>query len=388
MKKNLLKSNKILRVSTVALFVDAHLNSQIKMMISSGLNISVATSDEALSKPIEGIIYFSVEIPREINIFKDFFALIKLYRLFRKENFYIVHSTTPKAGLLCAIAGKLARVPTRIHTFTGQRWVTLTGFKRKVVKLSDKIIGYCTTICYADSHSQKSLLVIENIISADKIKVIGKGSIAGVDLKRFNPQNYSFFDREALKARLNIPGDATVLLFVGRVAKDKGILELVEAFNKVFVENENLYLLVVGPQELNKHELGVDFSQNSSNNILFTGYTDCPEKYMSISDFLCLPSYREGFGTVVIEAAAMGLPTIGTNICGLSDAIVDNETGILVSKESSYELSLAIKRLVADKKLVKKLGFNARERAVRYYSNDYVNQLVINDYFKYLKIDN
>lgn len=378
------KYNKVLRVSTVAFFVDTQLNSQIKKMVSSGLNVSVVTSDIELGKPIEGVDYYSISIARNISLLKDMRSLIILYNLFRKNKYGIVHSTTPKAGLLCAVAGKLAGVPIRIHTFTGQPWVTLSGFKREIVKLSDKVIACNTTACYTDSHSQKEFLVSEGIIRSNKISVVGKGSLAGVDLKRFNLENYSCESRKLIKKNLGIPDDATVLLFIGRITRDKGVFELIEAFNNITSKNAGLFLLMVGPQELAEDNRGPKFFDSLNSNIIFTGYTDEPEKYMAISDVLCLPSYREGFGTVVIEAAAMGLPAIGTNIYGLSDAIVDGETGVLVKVKSVVELTLAIEKLISDNKYLKELGFNAKKRALEFFSSDKVNNLVVDEYLYFL----
>ncbi|MBE0471432.1 MAG: glycosyltransferase, partial [Methyloprofundus sp.] len=179
-----LSNIKIARVSTVAFFIDTQLHSQISMTVQSGAEVSVIASEPSLNRPIDGAEYFSIDIPREINPLKDLLALVKLWWLFRKQKFDIVHSTTPKAGLLCALAGKFAGVPIRIHSYTGQPWVTLSGLKRKVAKLGDWVIGCLTTACYADSDSQKAFLVSEKLVSVDKLSVIGKGSLAGVDVKR------------------------------------------------------------------------------------------------------------------------------------------------------------------------------------------------------------
>lgn len=375
--------SKVLRVSTVSSFVDAHLSEQIRVMIKAGFSVSVATSNCSSCKPINGVTYFNIDIPREISLFKDILALIRLYRLFKVERFSVVHSTTPKAGLLCALAGFLAFVPIRIHTYTGQRWATLSGIKRKIVKFSDKIIGYCTTSCYADSQSQRLFLIAEKIIAPNKLTVLGEGSISGVDLARFNSVAFHASDRDKLKGELGIPNNAFVLLFVGRLSIDKGIVELIEAFNEASAAlDKELFLILVGPHELSIDELGLFANSPSSSNIISIGYSSVPEKYMSISDILCIPSYREGFGTVVIEAAAMGLPAIGTNICGLSDAIVDGKTGLLVNKQSSFELKNAIIKLVDNKDFLEVLSLNAKKRVVDFYSSDFVNGLVVDEYMK------
>jgi glycosyltransferase involved in cell wall biosynthesis len=382
-----LSNVKIARISTVAFFIDTQLHSQISMTVKSGAEVSVIASESSLNRPIDCVEYFSIDIPREINPLKDLLALVRLWRLFRKQKFDIVHSTTPKAGLLCALAGKFAGVQIRIHSYTGQPWVTLTGIKRQVARWGDWIIGSLNTTCYTDSDSQKAFLVSEKLVSSNKLSVIGKGSLAGVDVKRFNLERFSGAERYAIKESLGISQDAIVLLFVGRIVKDKGVVELVEAFKKVIAEHKssNLYLLMVGPQELSTDELDIVPNSAVNQKIIFTGYTDVPEQFMAVSDVLCIPSYREGFGTVVIEAAAMGLPTIGTNIYGLSDAIIDGETGLLVEPKNVSELMQSLDNIIHDDALRNTLGKNAQTRALRDFSNEVVNRLVIEEYVALLK---
>ncbi|KXJ59712.1 MAG: glycosyl transferase family 1 [Alteromonas sp. Nap_26] len=382
-----LNNVKVARVATVAFFIDTQLHSQINLTVQTGAKVSIVASEPYLNRPIEGAEYFSIEIPREINPFKDLLALLKLWRLFRKQKFDIVHSTTPKAGLLCALAGRIAGVPIRIHSYTGQPWVTLTGIKRQVAKWADRIIGFLDSACYADSDSQRAFLVSEKLVPSKKLSVIGKGSLAGVDVNRFNPERFSKAECDLIKESLGMPSNAIVLLFVGRIVRDKGVIELVDAFKKIIADQrvKSIYLLMVGPQELSKEELCITPESEVSQRIMFTGYSDVPEQFMAISDVLCIPSYREGFGTVVIEAAAMGIPAIGTNIYGLSDAIVDGVTGLLVKPRDLLELTQALEKITHNKELRIKLGENARRRVLRDFSSEVVNQLVIEEYAALLK---
>ena len=371
---------KLARVSTVSFFIDTQLHDQIKMTIASGADVSVIASEPALNRPIDDCKYFSIDIPRQIHPAKDMIALIKLYRLFRDQQFDIVHSTTPKAGLLCALAGIFAGIPIRVHTFTGQPWVELSGAKRILSKLADKCIGIFNTACYADSVSQKEFLISKKIIKTSKISVLGRGSLAGVDVQRFNPGEYSEVERSMIKQSLQIPVNSIVLLFVGRIVRDKGAIELVKAFKDTFTNDPNVYLLFVGPQELSLSDLGIGVDTALKNRIKFTGYTDTPERYMSISRVLCIPSYREGFGTVVIEAAAMGIPAIGSNIYGLSDSIIHGETGLLVKPKHSVELAKALHKLVYDTELCCQLGQSAQIRVLEYFSSTIINQKIIREY--------
>ena len=374
----------IIRVSTVVFFVDTQLHSQIQYLINSGAKATVIASESSLNREIDDCNYVSIEIPRSINLVKDIIALFRLWRVFRSNKFQIVHSTTPKAGLLCAVAGKLAGIPIRLHTFTGQPWVTLNGTKCFLAKSADKVIGLLNSHCYTDSNSQKQFLIDQSIVSSTKLSVLGEGSLAGVDTRRFSSSRFSEDNRRAYKAELGIPLGAMVLLFVGRIVVDKGVVELVRAFEELINQNSNVHLLMVGPQELTESELGIGEKSNLKNKIVFTGYTDIPEKYMSISDLLCIPSYREGFGTVVIEAAAMGLPAIGSNIYGLSDAIVDGSTGFLVEVKHIDKLRGAILYLLENDTVRKKMGLAAQLRANTQFSNTVVNQLLVEEYISLL----
>lgn len=375
-----LKNIKLARVSTVIFFIDTQLNDQIKSILASGADVAIVSSEPKLNRPIPDAKYYSIEIARQLNLKKDLIALFRLYRLFKKHQFDIVHSTTPKAGFLCALAGFFAGVPIRLHTFTGQPWVTLSGRKQKLAIFADKFIGIFNTACYADSLSQKKFLVSKKIIKSNKISVLGKGSVSGVNFRKFNSKKCDKNICNKIKRSLKIPIHSIVIVFVGRIVKDKGAIELVKAFYSAFSDNPNIYLLFVGPQELSLKDLGVNANSSLKNRIRFTGLTHTPSSYLSISNFLCLPSYREGFGTVVLEAAAIGIPTIGSNIYGLSDAIVHGETGLLVEPKKIGELVAAMRKLVYDNKFCRKLGKNAYNRARNHFSSTKVNQKVILEY--------
>lgn len=384
-----LKNIRIARVSTVPFFVFTQLRSQLEALATSGAEVCIVTSNDELGNNVQKIkdcSFKPVSIPREISLLSDLKALFKLWLLFRKERFDIVHSTTPKAGLLCAIAAKLAGVPVCIHTFTGQAWVTMTGLKKRLVQQSDKLIAKLNTMCYADSFSQKEFLVNNRIILKDKIKVIGSGSLAGVDIERFSLR-FTEEEKIKFKASLNIDESAKILLFVGRVTKEKGIFELLEAIKHTLQQGHNIVLIVIGPFEhKNEQEVRLVAEQSCSDRVHFMGFKESPENYMAITDILCLPSYREGFGTVVIEAAAMQVPTIGTNIYGLTDAVVNGKTGILVEPRNASQLADAIEKLIVDDVLRNKLGQQAKERAVNEFSSKKCDELLIQEYQTLLKI--
>jgi glycosyltransferase involved in cell wall biosynthesis len=373
----------------VPFFVIAQLKTQIEELVKLGALVTIVSSNgsELLAgQPIACANWKTIEIARSIHPLKDLLALMQLYWFFRQTGIQIAHSTTPKAGLLTAIAGKLAGVPVRLHTFTGQPWVTMHGIKRWVVRGCDRLIGKLNTACYADSASQREFLIASAVLRPDRIRVIGAGSLAGVDVERFNTAHFPEQRCQALRESLGIPQRAAVLLFVGRITAEKGVRELMQAFDGLKRTVPNAHLVMVGEfedeQGLADRITPEEISQHQDTHIV--GYTPCPEAYMAIADVLCLPSYREGFGTVVIEAASMGLPAVGTQIYGLSDAVQHGQTGLLVAPRDSLALQTALQTLLGDDALRLRMGNLARERARGAFDSRRVNAAVVCDYAAHL----
>lgn len=380
-KDRRLQGLRIARISTVSFFIETQLRLQIASIVEAGAEVIVVASEKKLSHTIPGVRYVSIEIPRKISFYKDFIALLKLWIFFRRSNLNVVHSTTPKAGLLCSIAAKLARVPIRLHTFTGQPWVNLSGSKRFLSMFAEKLISRLNTHCYTDSHSQRDFIIESGIARPEQLSVLGAGSLAGIDLQRFDASRFTANNKLELKLKLGIPQDAQVLLFVGRLTRDKGIAELLASFEDVLGSGANAFLIILGPcDESDVNVLLDDLPVGMKERTIMPGFSNEPERYMAIADLLILPSYREGFGTVVIEAAAMGVPTIGTNIYGLSDAIVHEKTGFLVPVRNVESLTSAINRLLSDAALRAEMGANARARVESEFSNIRMNELVIEEY--------
>lgn len=384
---------KICRTATVSYYLVSQLKAQVEYLRDIGINVVLVSSDGPELSKLDtgrGLTHEVVDIPRSLKPWKDIAVLLAFIKIFRKHKFDIVHSTTPKAGLLTAIAAFLLRVPVRLHTWTGQRWVTLKGPLRWASRISDKIIGYLNTRCYADSNSQRKFLLDEKIIVPHKLDVIGHGSLAGVDLSCFDPGRWTQSEKKELKHELSIGPSAKVLIFVGRITREKGIFELVSAFQKLVHKGYDVDLLLVGPRD---QDCGGSDSICLSKidqcpRIHYTGYTKSPERYLAISDILCLPSYREGFGTVVIEAAAMGIPTVGTQINGLIDAVDDGKTGFLVPSRDERSLCLALIKMLDDPNLIQRMGNAARQRCIKQFDADLVNKLIVEEYFRLLNIGN
>lgn len=375
---------KICRVTTVPFFLLHHLRGQIEAAVAARHEVwAVCSADDGTEDPAKspGIRFHPIEISRRIAPRDDLRALWQLYRFFRALRFDIVHSATPKAGLLTAIAGWLARVPVRMHSFTGQAWSELSGPVRWIAQLADWVIVKLNTRCYADSPSQRRFMIESGVTGEDGVAVLGDGSLGGVDFTQFDPQRVQPLAR-ARRAELGIPEGEPVILFIGRVNRDKGIVELVSAYRTLLERFPRLHLVLVGYFEPHLDPLPEEVlaAIRGTPAIHAVGYHAQPESFVGFADLLCLPSYREGFGNVVIEAAALEVPTVGTRIVGLADAVIDGETGILVAPKDAAALAAALERMLADNLARVAMGKRARERALRLFDAARVNRLLLEEY--------
>ena len=306
------------------------------------------------------VLKYHIPILREISLIADIKTLLKLIIFFYRKNFRIVYSISPKAGLLCMFAAWFVGVPIRMHTFTGQVWVTQKGMMKLLLKLLDRITAKLATKVIVDSLSQRDFLIDNHIVTGEKSLVLGDGSISGVDVDRFYMKPSV---RKMIRAELDVDDSTIIFLFVGRLKKEKGVFELARAFTNISKERNDLVLWFVGPDEENIQDDLKSITLDCNSNALFVPYTTAPEDYFTASDIYCLPSYREGFGSTIIEAAACGLPAIGSNIYGITDAIIDGKTGVLVEKGNVDELASAMLSLVNDTSLMKKMEKSAKKRA-------------------------
>lgn len=306
--------------------------------------------------------YHCVDIQRKISIVKDLKALWQLYRYFRKERFDAVHSVTPKAGLLTSIAAFFARVPVRIHIYTGQVWANKKGFMRFLLKTMDRMIALFDNQILVDGEGQRQFLIKNKVLSEKNSKVLGSGSICGVNLERFNP---SVEVRTEKRKELGIDDSKTVFVFMGRLNHDKGVYELLNAFNRLAAERDDVYLLLFGHDEENVS----DKFQNYPNikvrdNFYYYGATPEPQKMLQAGDVFVLPTYREGFGSSVIEASALGLPVICSDAYGVMDAMVDDVTGLRCNVGDVESLYIAMARLAENKPMQALLGKNGKDRVL------------------------
>lgn len=361
--------------STVKVFLVDHIKA-ISQFFS--VDIAVNTPNKSFLKPFDvDVPVVQIGIKREISIFSDAKTVIELYALFRRKRYDIVHSVTPKAGLLSMIAGYLANVPVRIHIFTGQVWVTRKGLSRWFLKTLDRILVLCATHILVDSRSQRDFLIEQGIVSNEKSTVLADGSICGVDTDKFSPNVEA---RKRIRKEYGISESDVVFLYLGRLNRDKGLLDLAHSFNEVCSKYDNTHLVIVGPDEQGVGEEVESICASCKQKVHIAGYTDVPEQYFASADVFCLPSYREGFGVVIIQAASAGIPSIGTKIYGVVDTIEDGKTGLLYNPRDVDGLTSKMIEMIKRPDLRKTMGTNARIRASEKFSKGIVTKALVNYY--------
>lgn len=380
-----LRKIRVLRVVTNSQCVVWHMGKTLNYL-AKDFDVMVAGDKVSINaNEFPGVSWADISINRKINIWADLKALIALYLLCRSYKPDIVHSIMPKAGLLAAIASRFAGVPVRMHTFTGQVWDTQKGVSRLLLRFVDKFIVVMNSICLTDSPSQ-SIHLYENGISdhGSPLSVLGKGSLIGVDLDRFNKNRIQMISKISRKS-LGLGESDFVISFIARKSVDKGALDMLRAFAGARKKVSSLKLLFIGPDEsngaidqlrLNEPEIFIDVTD--------IGLVNNHEEYLVVSDVLCMPSYREGFGTVVIDAAALGVACIGSRIPGLVDSISDGESGILFDVGKLDELQNLIIKLESDKDLLRNLGSVASERVKNYFSSEMLYDYLKKFYEKHL----
>lgn len=358
---------KLCFVATIPAVVHAFLRGHIQAAAEKyQVTVVCNSADEHL---LEGLNARLVLLPieRKPSPWKDTLVLFQLFRLFRRERFDIVHSHMPKTGLLGMLAAWMAGIPIRINTFHGEVWATRSGWRRAALKLFDRLIGALATDILAVSPSQKVFLESEGVLSPGKATVIGAGSICGVDAARFHPDEAM---RESVRHELAIARDAMVILFVGRLNRDKGVLDMAAAFAAIAKDNPDVMLLLVGSEEDVAFSGIQEICDAVSERLRHVSFTPTPERYMAAADIYCLPSCREGFGMTIIEAAACAVPTVATRIYGITDAVAEDKTGLLYPAGDVAALAQNLLKLIAEKDLRKQMGHAARQRAMELFPSE------------------
>lgn len=319
-----------------------------------------------------------IQIERNINIQSDVRALLELQKYFKEQKFEAVHSVTPKAGLITALAAYWAQIPHRIHIFTGQVWATKHGMMRFLLKCMDKMIVKLDNHILVDGKGQRQFLIKNHIVSSTNSRVLGDGSICGVNTNNFIPNQNT---KNNIRMELQIPEDKTVFVFMGRLNKDKGITELLTAYDRICNTHKNTFLVLFGNDEGNYQDTFTQYTNiKNHTNFLYYGRTDRPYEMLQVADVFVLPTYREGFGSSVIEASCLGIPVICSDVYGVMDAMVDNKTGLRCKVADVDSLYQCMEKLSMNPNLRQELGSNGRERVLKYFSNDRLTKLWVDFY--------
>lgn len=309
-------------------------------------------------------------LQRKIRPWLDLVSLIRLVHHFARRRYDVVHSTTPKAGLLAMVSAWLARTPVRIHTFTGQVWQTRSGAMRWLLKMTDRLTARSATAVLVDGVHQLEFLREHGVVTAPKARVIGNGSICGVDVDRFHPSD-AF--RAEVRNELAIPPGALLLVYMARLTVDKGALVMAKAFAALASTGRtDVHLIMIGPDEDGLTAQIEAIVGEHRHALHLMGFTRTPERYIAAADIFCLPSYREGFPMVLLNAAACAVPAVASRIHGSTDAIVDSVTGLLHEPGDDIALVNLVLALAADPALRTRLGHAARRRVVEMFSEEVV----------------
>lgn len=342
--------------------------------------VALSSPGEALDeiREREKVRTIAVAMQRHISPVNDLRSLWKLIRAFRREKPDMVHSMTPKAGLLSMMAAWICRVPVRIHTFTGLVFPTSTGLKRKILMATDWLTCACATHVIPEGEGVKNDLVT-NSITRKPLRVLGFGNVRGIDLNRFDPENPEVIKGAEIIRRKEV----LTFIFIGRLVGDKGIPELVKAFCRLNKELPDTRLLLVGREEPQLDPLDSSTLKEISDNpaIEAIGQKSDVRPWLLASDIFILPSHREGFPNVVIEAGAMGLPSIVTDINGSREIIHNGENGLIVPSKNADALYEAMKELAETPEDIRAMAANARPMIASRFEQGFVRQC-LKDYYK------
>lgn len=374
----------LVRITTVPLSLDKLLQGQLRFMRDYFEVIAVSSEKEYLEKigKREGVKTHHLEMTRKITPHKDLWALFQLWFYFLKTKPQIVHTHTPKAGIVGMLAAKLAGVPHRLHTVAGLPLLEAQGKKRKLLDFVEKLTYRCATHVYPNSNGLRDIILDLQFTSPTKIKVLANGSSNGIDTAYFSNIHFSFAQKATLKESLQISDTDFVFVFVGRLVSDKGINELVSAFTKLRITYPHAKLLLVGPLEsaLDPLEATTLEAITHCTSILSVGYQPDVRPYLAISDCLVFPSYREGFPNVVMQAGAMELPSIVSDINGCNEIIVPGENGLIVPAKSEQALLEAMELMLSEEALRERLTTKARSMIVERYEQRVVWEALLEEY--------
>ena len=410
-----MKKPKLIRITTVPVSLKTLLRGQHRFMLEQGFEVTGVSSEGPELHDVaqqEGVRTIALEMSRKITPIQDIQSLWHFYRLCRREKPDLVHSHTPKAGLIGMLGAKLAGVPVRLHTVAGLPLMEASGIKRKVLDMVETLTYACATKVYPNSKGLYDFILQNGYAPASKLKVIGNGSSNGIDTAFFSPVQITDGQKAALLNDLGISDQDFVFIFVGRLVGDKGINELVKAFRdlKFKIQNskfknqnsgvkvqdskfeirnskseaQGLKLLLVGPPETELDPLLPETLQaiESDPDIISVGFQPDVRPYLAASDALVFPSYREGFPNVVMQAGAMGLPAIVTDINGCNEIIEEGRNGTIIPPKDSHALQAAMETFISDPERLAQLKAEARPMIASRYEQSVVWQALLAEYWR------
>ncbi|TKK65021.1 glycosyltransferase family 4 protein [Ilyomonas limi] len=375
---------KLVRVTTVPSSLQILLRRQLRFVNGYYDVLAVSSPGKELEEVAqdEGVRTSAVNMTRTITPWQDAKALWQLYRLFKREKPAIVHTHTPKAGLLGMIAGKMAKVPVRMHTVAGLPLMESTGMTKKLLELMERLTYTCATDVYPNSALLANFIKNRKYCGANKVKVLGNGSSNGIDTGYFKVTKEIKQAAEKLRAALQISKSDFVFVFVGRLVKDKGIEELVNAFLQMQKKYNHIKLLLVGTYEPQLDPLSNETTKAISNNeaIIYAGFQQDIRPYLAISHALAFPSYREGFPNVPMQAGCLDLPCIVTDINGCTEIIEHEKNGLIIPVKNAHALEGAMEKLLTDESLLNTLKSNARAMILARYDQQLLWNLLLKEY--------
>ena len=380
---------KLIRITTVPLSLKVLLKGQLRFMASNGFDVKGVSSEGEELKEVrenEGIAVEAITMSRKITPFQDLKSLWEMWNFLRKEKPQIVHTHTPKAGIIGMLAARLAGVPHRLHTVAGLPLMEAIGTKRKILNFVEKLTYSSATRVYPNSKGLYDFILQNNFTQSNKLKIIANGSSNGIDTAFFSPDQVTEIERVTLREKLNIQPDDFVFVFVGRIVSDKGINELIKAFSELQAAENNepagIKLLLVGGLENDLDPLNPETLAeiNQNKDIISVGFQQDVRSFFAIADALVFPSYREGFPNVVMQAGAMGLPSIVSDINGCNEIIIEGENGLIIPSKNVEKLKEKMLTLAKDKNLYTKLKGNSRRMIENRYEQSVVWNALLEEY--------
>ena len=380
---------KLIRITTVPISFKVLLKGQLRFMASNGFDVKGVSSEGEELKEVrenEGIVMEAINMSRKITPFQDLKSLWEMWNFLRKEKPQIVHTHTPKAGIIGMLAARLAGVPHRLHTVAGLPLMEAMGIKRKILNFVERLTYSSATRVYPNSKGLYNFILQNNFTQSNKLKIIANGSSNGINTTFFSPAQVSEIEKITLREKLNIQPDDFVFVFVGRIVSDKGINELIKAFSQLQAAENNeqigIKLLLVGGLESDLDPLNPETLAeiNQNKDIISVGFQQDVRPFFAISDALAFPSYREGFPNVVMQAGAMGLPSIVSDINGCNEIIVEGKNGLIIPPKNVEKLKEKMLTLAKDKNLYTKLKGNSRRMIENRYEQSVVWNALLEEY--------